>query len=125
MNMKKITPEFLDKLGKVLGMLGSAHDGERLAAADRANALLKSNNLTWPDILTSRTSAPYIMSATSTAGPYSNWLSKLEGIKRCWADLNGWEKNFVKNVSKQIQKGKQPSPRQKTVLDELYTKHGR
>jgi hypothetical protein len=39
------------KLVKVLGMLGSAHAGERAAAALRATRMMKAAGLTWGDIL--------------------------------------------------------------------------
>jgi hypothetical protein len=40
-----------DKLGKVLGMLGSTHDGKALVAARLASELVRDSGLTWPDIL--------------------------------------------------------------------------
>jgi hypothetical protein len=47
-----------DKLAKILGMLGSAHDGEALAAARQADAMLRRAGLTWHDVLASpRTAA--------------------------------------------------------------------
>lgn len=38
-------------LSKLLGMVGSAHDGEALAAARKAHALVKGKGTTWPEIL--------------------------------------------------------------------------
>jgi len=40
-----------DKLIKVLGMLGSSHDGERASAAQQAERIRKEAGLTWGDIL--------------------------------------------------------------------------
>jgi hypothetical protein len=40
-----IAPELADKLGKVLAMLTSSHEGERLAAADRFCALLEAHDI--------------------------------------------------------------------------------
>ena len=37
----------LDRLGKLLGMLGSEHSGERAAAASKAHDLLRANGLDW------------------------------------------------------------------------------
>ena len=42
---------FLDKLAKVLGMLGSAHDGEVLAAGRRAHMMVTGAGWTWPELL--------------------------------------------------------------------------
>ena len=39
------------KLAKICGLLSSSHEGERLAAANKANQLLKKLRLTWYDIL--------------------------------------------------------------------------
>ena len=38
-------------LAKVLGMLGSAHDGEVVNAARKAQQLLQERNATWPEVL--------------------------------------------------------------------------
>ena len=40
-----------DQLAKILGLLGSAHDGEVLAAARRAVAYLAERRLHWPDVI--------------------------------------------------------------------------
>jgi hypothetical protein len=40
------------KLGKLLGLLGSDHAGERDAAGLAAHRLLQSRGLTWPAVLT-------------------------------------------------------------------------
>jgi hypothetical protein len=37
------------KLAKILGLIGSAHDGEALAAARRAHDLVSAEKLTWSD----------------------------------------------------------------------------
>ena len=47
----KPSPSLLDKLAKILGMLGSAHDGEVLAAGRRAHLLITGADLTWPQLL--------------------------------------------------------------------------
>lgn len=41
-----------DRLAKIAGMLGSAHEGERAAAALKATELLQSLGLTWPEVIT-------------------------------------------------------------------------
>jgi hypothetical protein len=40
-----------DKLAKVLGMLGSAHDGEIASAGRAANQMIRAAGTTWPDTL--------------------------------------------------------------------------
>lgn len=39
------------RLEKLLGLMGSPHDGEALAAARKADALVRSAKLTWADVL--------------------------------------------------------------------------
>jgi hypothetical protein len=41
----------LDRLSKLLGMLGSSHDGERANAATLATKLLKEHDWTWADFV--------------------------------------------------------------------------
>jgi hypothetical protein len=38
-------------IAKLLGLIGSNHDAEALAAARKAHALLKARNGTWPEVL--------------------------------------------------------------------------
>jgi hypothetical protein len=40
-----------DRLGKLLGMLGSDHDGEVTAAARKANEMVRNAGMTWTEIL--------------------------------------------------------------------------
>jgi len=46
-----LQPSELQRLSKLLGMTGSAHDGEALAAARKAHDLIKAKNMTWPAVL--------------------------------------------------------------------------
>ena len=47
----KLDPRSIERLVKLLGMLGSNHDGERAAAALKANALVRDHGLVWSDII--------------------------------------------------------------------------
>jgi hypothetical protein len=47
----KLDPRNLERLVKLLGMLGSNHDGERAAAALKANALVREHGLVWSDVI--------------------------------------------------------------------------
>jgi hypothetical protein len=46
-----MTPLNGDKLAKLLALFTSPHDGERLAALDRASALLRKSGRTWATLL--------------------------------------------------------------------------
>ena len=45
-------------LEKLLAMIGSDHDGEALAAARKADALVKRSGLTWREVLAGRVELP-------------------------------------------------------------------
>ena len=47
----KLDPRSVERLVKLLGMLGSNHDGERAAAALKANALVREHGLVWSDVI--------------------------------------------------------------------------
>jgi hypothetical protein len=47
----KLDPRSAERLIKLLGMLGSNHDGERAAAATKANELVRAHGLTWFDVI--------------------------------------------------------------------------
>jgi len=49
-----LDPQAADRLAKLCGMFGSAHVGERGAAAAKADALVRSLGLTWFDVITTR-----------------------------------------------------------------------
>jgi hypothetical protein len=51
MTARALDPTAADKLTKILGLLGSDHPGERDAAAQAANKLVRERGLTWGDIV--------------------------------------------------------------------------
>jgi hypothetical protein len=46
-----LDPQILDRLRKLLGMLGSDHAGERATAGRMASDLLRDHKLTWTDVV--------------------------------------------------------------------------
>lgn len=48
--MGTFSPEALARFRKICGLLGSAHDGERAAAALKATELLRQHGLGWADV---------------------------------------------------------------------------
>jgi hypothetical protein len=52
--MADLPRDQLDRLIKVLGLLGSNHDGERAAAANLATSILKKHGATWGDLISRR-----------------------------------------------------------------------
>ncbi|MBF0507829.1 MAG: DUF2786 domain-containing protein [Deltaproteobacteria bacterium] len=125
-----IPPEILDRVTKLVGMTDSAFDGEALNAIRMANKLLKEHRLSWPQVLQPRPMVSVSTSAISTSrpaptsGPYTSWLAKIDRIKFCWADLNGWERNFLQGVAGQVGKGRKLTEKQAGILDRLFTQFG-
>jgi hypothetical protein len=69
--MTQLTDEQTKRLVKLLGMTGSAYDGERSNAAAKANELIRSAGLTWEQYLTGGRSlkAPPSGNPQGFAGP--------------------------------------------------------
>lgn len=66
-----MTEDDLAKLTKCLGMLGSAHDGEALAARNMCDRILRRHKLTWADVPNLKASKSYSAEdkATQERGP--------------------------------------------------------
>ncbi|MBF0496273.1 MAG: DUF2786 domain-containing protein [Deltaproteobacteria bacterium] len=122
--MKAIEPQLLDRLTKLVGMTGSSFDNEALTAIRMANDLLKEHRLTWEEIMRPREVVKYVVSAESTAPQPTSWLAKIEQIKRHWADLSPWEKNFTESVAQQVSGGWKLTQKQADILERLYAKFG-
>jgi hypothetical protein len=102
----------LEKLCKLLGMLGSDHPGERDNAACRAVALLKSIGLTWEDvILPSQGLIP-------ASKPTNSLTRKIAILQSNSHLLNAWEKKFLGN----IRHFRRLSPKQMATIDKLVAK---
>jgi hypothetical protein len=46
-----LDPHSAERLAKICGLFGSAHDGERAAAAAKADALVRAAGLSWSDVI--------------------------------------------------------------------------
>ena len=69
-----------ERLAKILGMLGSSHDGERAAAAGLADRLVRDLGLTWADVVAGKL-APF-------AADLAFALEHVEALTR-------WEREFL------------------------------
>ena len=98
----------LERLAKLCGMFGSAHAGERAAAAAKADQLVRALGLTWFDVLV----------------PKQNQLvgaalaMKLALLRDNLERLTDWERGFVASLSK----FRRLSDKQRKVLDRLVAK---
>jgi hypothetical protein len=80
--MDRLAPDAIDRLIKLLGMLGSAHDGERAAAGLKAHELLRRHGLTWSDIIV-------------VTPPKIGWREKVRACRSYRHQLNDKERAFV------------------------------
>ena len=101
-----------DKLAAVLGMLGSDHAGEIMAAARQAERLRREAKLSWHDIL-KPVPAPRrerevatVDDALDLCEAYADWLTV-------------WERGFVATLARQRSAA---SPKQIAILDQIVTK---
>jgi hypothetical protein len=84
------------RLAKLLGMIGSAHDGEALNAARAANKLVRDCGLTWSDVIVSR-ALPILQND----------------------ELTAWERDFLSSLRRQTYP---PTPKQREVFDRIRMK---
>jgi hypothetical protein len=98
----RFPPALASKLVKVLGMLGSDHDGEVAAAGRRAHSMLQVEGLTWNEVInpaTPRLEQPY--------RPQRRWRqpwSPSDAAALClqWPKvLDGWETRFCRSIAGQ------------------------
>ena len=77
-------------ISKLLGLIGSAHDGEALAAARKAHQLIVQRGATWPEVLGL---------ATMPAAPAPDHLTEARDLlKRGKGILTRWERDFLLGI---------------------------
>lgn len=78
----------LDRFRKILGLLGSDHDGERSAAALKATAMLKAAGVTWADVGPGGIQTVYVRDQNGGVGVSSDWaVSAMRGEMQKWKRL--------------------------------------
>jgi hypothetical protein len=98
-----------DRLRKLLGMLGSAHDGEALNAARKVNELVRRNGVAWADVIAPTGARP------CTPGDSDDLIA----VCLDSGEVNGWETDFLVGVRGQ----RQPlSKKQRAILDKLVAR---
>lgn len=102
-----------DRLARVLGMLGSAHDGEALAAARQAERLRAEAGLTWNEIVIPRPAAP------PQARQVKSVTDAIRFVLQHGDLLTAWERDFVRSIATQSYP---VSPKQIAVLERLMQK---
>ena len=109
----------IDRLTKLLGMLGSAHDGERAVAAAKADELVRSRGLTWSDVVArpQPVSAPRRSSSEAWHEP-ETIREKIDAALRYRRLLNAWEESFLLDLKKY----RHHSPKQAACVSRIYRK---
>ena len=121
--MKQPDRDFLDKLAKVLGMLGSAHDGEVVAAARRAEAMVRGARLTWRDVIISTPSPVVVIENDAEVSDSEMLAACLEAEER--AIFNPRESEFVISIASQLRRRRRLSEKQRDWLASLYERASR
>jgi hypothetical protein len=116
--MDRLAPDARDRLVKLLGMLGSAHAGERAAAGLKAHELLQQHGLTWTEVLGQRAPALEPGRAPQPRG-VEPWRRRAHA---CWLrsyQLNKRERAFVDGL--RFWNG-EPSAKQLAWLDHIHNR---
>jgi hypothetical protein len=90
-----LDPADTKRLVKICGMFGSRHDGERAAAAAKADTFVRKRGLTWPDVLIP---APKAHSKKKRWREPKTTERKLALLCRNLDELTDWEQKFVIGV---------------------------
>jgi hypothetical protein len=102
------------RLARVLGMLGSSHDGEALAAARQAERLRAEAGLSWGEILLPRLPAP-----RRQHHHVETFADVIEFVLDFEETLTPWERDFAQSLRRQ----RSPlSPKQIGILERLVEK---
>ena len=102
-----------ERLAKVLGMLGSEHDGEVVIAARHADALVRRAGLTWHDVVAANDARPRL-------DPVGFGVAN--EIRFCLLHrhrLTAWEQTFLAGIRNQ---GAPLSARQRNRLNSIVDK---
>ena len=104
MNRALLNPRAADHLAKLLGYLGSDHDGEVAAAGRKANEFVRRLGLTWGDVI---------------CCPPAAWCDMAKACARHPHMLSGRERDFLNNISRLR---RPPSDKQLRWLESIYSR---
>jgi len=104
-----LSPPERARLVNILGMLGSAHDGERASAALLATRMIKDRGITWSDLIGQPETSRRREDVPAC------WRADLAVAQRHISFLRSWEQGFVHSIAAQ----RVTSIKQKKVLREI------
>jgi hypothetical protein len=97
-----LTERDVDKLAKILGLLGSRHPGEVAAAGHKATQFLKERGWQWIDVL-KLPALPKAASNGAESDLFSDWQNGWRGaVQFCLQHsdrLTRWERTFCEKVA--------------------------
>jgi hypothetical protein len=102
-------PPDLRRLARVLGMTGSAHDGEALNAARLADKLVRGQGMTWDVVLGLVSPSTTSLQPDLLACWPARWRGAVQLCLRHSAALGDRERSFVQSLAAYQHK---PSPKQ-------------
>ena len=116
-----------ERLVKLLGMLGSDHDGERASAGLLAARLLRDKGLTWTQVISSGPSQTYPRpQASPWQPPTSTCPSSRLGDMRLalnnLASLSEWERDFVRSIAQRPRWSPKQAARFAEVVDKVRSR---
>lgn len=135
-----LPPAKRDLLIKLLGMLGSAFEGERANAAAMVDKLMREHKLTWEQLLNGvppgfAGQGPQPKPSRPSEGPTrpSGRADGKDDTPEGWAamhsyacehdgDLTEWELDFLESIGEWLLDKKPLSDKQKRVLRRIYAK---
>ena len=117
--MPELPKHIIDRLAKVAGLLGSANDGERSAAAYRATQILRDCGLTWRDVIEAAGPRGSREVASSAVADLALQREQLNYCLARQLRLNQWERKFLQALS---QWRGRLTEKQHWRLEEIYLK---
>ena len=105
-----LSPPFLEKIAKVLGMLGSSHDGEVIAAGRRAHLMVSNAGSTWAELL----------GAPSAVQDCRQACVMVEACMATADLFDPFETKFLAQILPQLRRGRRLSDKQLAWLCRLH-----
>jgi hypothetical protein len=104
-----------DKLVKLLGLLGSNHDGERAAAALKADRHIRSLGLAWGDVI-----APLATEQAESPPPPQRWQDICAAVLSS-GRATQWESSFCESLLRKW-RGPEVTRKQRATLEKMFEK---
>lgn len=119
-----MTPARRIRLVRLLGMLGSAHDGKRANAAALADRLVRDLGLVWDEVIAPASLAigPASVKAHPDLRPRERDLHDLELLESAWQILSQRAQHWVSAFQAYLETHQVLTGHQREVLDDLVAK---